>query len=230
MNKLVVIIGGDDMTKQLHKAIIIGAIWGMTEATVGYVLHLFAAQIGWMLWFPIAFLFIHMAYGTTKSYALTILSAGVAASLKLINLFFPVRADMVFNPAVSILLEALSVVLVYHYITKNKKNEPAFFEILLIGFTWRVLYVSYVHLLPTNLLEISPAGSMQAFARFLFFENVLNTLLITVGMLVVKKFRLLNFERLYSRMNLAFSNKPVLKPVVSVLSLVIAVFLKLVTI
>lgn len=218
------------MAKNLHKIIILGSAWGIIEATLGYFLHMYTIGIGWALWFPIAFFFINKAYQWTKNFSCVMATALIASSLKLLNLFFPVRIDMVFNPAVSIIVEALSVVLVYHFVVSGKRDKPHIFDILLIGFVWRTLYLSYVFLLPEHLLEISPAATALSFTRFMFFENIANSALICIGLLLAKKIKILNSDGLLNRIDKITAQKRLLKPVLCSLMLVLAVIVELVTI
>lgn len=218
------------MAKNLHKAVILGSIWGAIEATLGCFLHIFTVGIGWALWFPIAFFFINKAYQWTKSYPCVMATAAVASSIKLINLFFPVRVDMVINPAVSIIFEALSVVLVYHYVVNGERGKPHIFDILLIGFTWRTLYLGYVFLLPEHLLAISPAATALSFTKFMFFENVANSTLIFAGFLLAKKLKNLDTDRLFAWIDGVTTQKRLLKPGLSFLAFFLAVIIKLITI
>lgn len=218
------------MLKHLHKIIILGAVWGITEATVGYFLHMFAAGLGWALWFPIAFFFINKSYRWMKSFSSVMMTAVIASSLKLINLFFPVRIDMVFNPAVSIILEALSVILVYHFVMSGKRDKLNVFDILLIGFAWRAFYLTYVFLLPQPLLEISPAATALSFSRFMFFENAANSALIYAGLLLAERLKCLSFDGLLNWFENITERKRLLKPVFCSLMFVLAVILQLVTV
>lgn len=218
------------MIKNLHKIIILGSVWGIIEATLGYFLHIYTVGIGWAIWFPIAFFFINRAYQWTKNSFCVMATAILASSLKLINLFFPVRIDMVFNPAVSIILEALSVVLVYHFVVSGKRDKLNVFDILLTGFTWRTFYLTYVFLLPHHLLEISPAATALSFSRFMFFENVTNSALIFVGLFLSERIKYLNFDELLNRFDNITAHKRLIKPILCSFMLVLAVIVKLVTV
>ena len=165
------------MKKNLYVLIILGAAWGIFEATAGYLLHLFGLRIGWMIWFPAAYFFIRRAYGETKNIRGTMGMAIFAASLKLVNLFFPGRIDMVVNPAVSMILEALSVVLIYRYMEKENPLAALF-----AGFVWRGLYVIYVMCMPRSFVEAAPFLTLRSLITFLVFENVINATCITAAM------------------------------------------------
>jgi hypothetical protein len=42
------------MEKLMLAVLFYGGIWGVFEATVGYLLHLLPFSIGWLVWYPIA--------------------------------------------------------------------------------------------------------------------------------------------------------------------------------
>jgi hypothetical protein len=169
------------MRKHFSKCLLLGSAWGIAEATLGYLLHRFALGIGWLFWFPVAYFFIAKCWRWTKSPMAVMATALIAASLKFVDLFFPVRIDMVINPAASIIAEALSAALVYAYVSKRRAEASPLLEIaevVMISSLWRIIYISYVLCLPSSLIAISPVADPVSFAKFLFLENSANILLI----------------------------------------------------
>ena len=167
------------MKKTICYVLIIGAAWGITEATVGHFLHLFTLRIGYLFWFPIAFFFLNAIYRITKSTYCMLFSALLAASIKLIDLNFTPRIDYVINPAVSIVLEAISAFFVFRYYKQKENSVPIHWGSLLsTGLAWKSLYICYLFLLPKSFIELSCLKDMTSFAKFLFFETFLNTVLL----------------------------------------------------
>jgi hypothetical protein len=96
-------------------ALACGALWGSAEATLGHLLHLARIPgLAGFIMFPVALFFLTRAYGSTGRLGVLPATAAVAASVKLVDAFFP-GADLqaVLNPAQAILLEGLAVTLFY---------------------------------------------------------------------------------------------------------------------
>ncbi|NCA66751.1 MAG: hypothetical protein EOM87_01660 [Clostridia bacterium] len=150
-----------------------GALWGLFEATAGYLLHLLPANIGWVVWFPAAFIFMERVYNKTgKPYAV-LLVALFASSVKLLNLFMPgIRIDRVLNPAISILLEGITVFSVF-LIFKNSWDKTAA-KAVYAAVIWRGLYLAYLLFVPQWMFDISPLADASRLISFLVMESFIN--------------------------------------------------------
>lgn len=183
------------MNKNFYKIIFLGSVWGITEATLGHILHTCELPIGWLVWFPVAYFFLSRAYNLTGNINSVVYTALISASIKLIDLFFSPRFDYVLNPAVSILLEAFAFLAVYKFIvSKNESDKLNVMNIFIIGFLWKILYISYLFILPKNLLNISPVSTSISFVKFFFLETVTNTALIIGVAFACKKTKPLSFS------------------------------------
>jgi len=80
--------------------IVWGSLWGIFEATVGYLLHLVPFNYGYLVWYPVACFFMANIYRKTSRVSSLFYIGLLSAAIKLINLLFPVRIDKVINPAV----------------------------------------------------------------------------------------------------------------------------------
>jgi len=207
------------MSKNIYKALIIGSLWGIIEATLGYVTHMIGLSIGWLIWYPIAFIFIYKSYSLTNSYPSVMITAFVASSLKLLNLFFPGRIDYVINPAVAIIFEAVSFIIV----SKRVGNKYDIFNLAFIGFTYRILYLAYVRLLPENLMLLSQVADITKFAKFMFSETVINVLLIYSFLFLTSKYRIVSFAKLKDKIRAITNRRKLLVPFFSVSSVVFAI-------
>ncbi|NLL56330.1 MAG: hypothetical protein GX242_03850 [Clostridiales bacterium] len=165
--------------KILNKVFFWGALWGIFEATIGYLLHLLPINIGYLFWFPLAVFFMERAYKSTGKLYSVLLIAVFASIIKLTNLFTGIRIDKVINPAASIILEGLTVFLAYHFFnklpTQNKATKAA-----IISLSWRFLYIIYLLFIPEFMYSISALASRQKLIHFLLIESVFNFLFIYV--------------------------------------------------
>ena len=167
------------MGKKISAVIFWGAVWGLVEATLGYVLHSLSLSVGWFFWFPLAYFFMDRVYKQTGSSISVLCTAAIAAIIKLVDFLFPVRIDMVINPAVSILLEGL-VVFAAIKISEHKQDFYRFryLEALTVSVGWRVLYILYIFLMPAFYFNLSPLRAINPFMKFFLLESVMNSLII----------------------------------------------------
>lgn len=165
------------MKKHISIIVFYGALWGLVEATLGHVLHVLPMKIGWMFWFPIAFFFMKTIYLKTGEKSSVIYLAIIAALIKLIDFFNPVRIDYVINPAISIILEGLVMFAGLKIIEKYKVTIN-YFSLISISTGWRILYILYVLCLPYSWIKISPIGDWNHFSQYFIIENIINSLII----------------------------------------------------
>lgn len=209
------------MKNNMYKAILLGAAWGIFEATVGYLLHFYGIKIGSYIWFPIAYFFVHKAYRYTGSLSAAMLTAFIAAALKLVNLLLPGRVDMVINPAVSIILEALAVVMVYKYVINREMDKINPFTIALTGFIWRGLYVFYIFSMPRAYFDISSFTAMESFLEFIFVKNIITIAIISAGFYMGKVFSR-QLDGASTRLRERLGKRAVLNPAIAAGSVAIA--------
>src|SRR6056297_783451 len=114
-----------------------GGLWGILEATLGFALHFLPPGFAGMFMFPIGFYFMYNAYRTTDQHSTIFYTALVAAALKLSNLILPFNTVMsAVNPAVSIILEGLVVLVGVRAIVMGKKLATPY----LMSLSWTVLF------------------------------------------------------------------------------------------
>lgn len=172
--------------------IVWGGLWGIFEATVGYLVHLLPISIGWFIWYPIACFFMFNVYRKTKRSRDVILVGVLAACIKLLNLFLPGRIDRVLNPAVSIIFEALTlaaVIFIYKHLTTGKKKSLIIraISVLSMNTSWRILYALYLlFLVPDWIREISVISSTNALITFFVVHNLLTSLILFGGSIIIK--------------------------------------------
>lgn len=176
----------------LTAVLVWGGLWGIFEATVGYLLHLLPLSIGWLVWYPVACFFMLNVYRKTRRTETILLVGLLSACIKLFNLFLPGTIDRVLNPAVSIVLEAVTLsagVYAYRHFVAAKKKPliTAAIAILCMNTGWRVLYALYLlFLVPDWMREVSVISSANALVIFFVLHNLLTGLVLFGGSLLAK--------------------------------------------
>ncbi len=167
------------MKKYLSGIIFWGAFWGLTEATLGYLLHLLSLDIGWILWFPLAFFFISSVYRRTNSLYSVIFTSFLAAAVKMIDFIMPTSPDRIINPVVSIILEGFAVFVLFKLVyDRRDAHRTGFLGVLSVSIGWRLLYIAYMLIMPASFAAISPLRSATTLLSFLIVESMANCLVI----------------------------------------------------
>ncbi len=163
--------------KQLVQIIFFGAIWGIIEASLGYVLHFIPAAIAGSIMFPIVGIILYRAYNVTESKAALVYIAFVAALIKSVNFLLPqISIYKTINPMMSIVMEALLVVVVISMVTsQNPGRKFAAMPIASIG--WRTLFIAwmtYQYLTTGNLAPY--ISTTSAIIGFIVIEGLISGL------------------------------------------------------
>ncbi len=127
-----------DTRKLLRIVLLYGGLWGMTEATLGYLLHFLPNGFSGMFMFPIAFYFMFNAFRMSGKQSTIFLTAIIAAAIKLSDLFVPLQTPLsAINPAVSIILESL---VTFAFVKVYKENRH-YAGAAVISLSWMVILV-----------------------------------------------------------------------------------------
>lgn len=185
------------MRKNLLAILFFGSLWGIIEATLGYVLHLLPIKIGSFIWLPLAFFFMRQVYKNTGKISSIIYISIMAASIKMLNLFLPVRVDKVINPAISIILEGLSCASITYIIKlKNSVNEKRNLILedisvaIVFNTVWRSMYMIYLICASAWIYNASALTSQSASFKFIVIDNLLTSIIISSYMLVGEKYKM----------------------------------------
>jgi hypothetical protein len=179
------------MKKTIPMILFWGAVWGICEATIGYVLHLAAVALPGLpgaLMFPIGFWCMYKARKDTGKVYAPLSIAAVAASIKLVDFLVPgYDAIRVVNPALSILLEGLAVAAVYTALDAPGRMRD-YLKALGSGVLWRAMFAAYLFVislfgLPAGLVT----GGIETLLRFVLLESFYNSLVIFTGLRLVPK-------------------------------------------
>ena len=174
-------------------ALTIGALWGIFESTLGYLLHLLPVNLGFLVWYPIACYFLTKAYRESGRASAVLLTAMFASLIKLFNLILPGRIDQVLNPAVSIIFEGIAVwaaVFIFHRMHARMKNSRWLTAALALGANslWRVLFALYLAVaVPGWVRDISVIRSVDTFLHFMIVDNLAGGVVAWLGFQALKR-------------------------------------------
>lgn len=204
--------------KKFSSIILLGSIWGIIEATLGWSLHILHLPGSNLILYSLAAIIMMLAVQNTKKASSAFIVALVAAMIKSTNLIIgTVPPFWVINPAVSIVLEGLSFYLVYLVLLQGKlklsnKVYLSFLSALFILFISQVIFYGW-RIISHEFINNNPAiTSTNLFAEFpsCLFQSVCRLVLITAAIFLLRD------KSLYLK---------VVKPVLSCALLIIAVIL-----
>jgi len=161
------------MKKEISIIVFWGAIWGLVEATLGYILHIINLgffNISGLIMFPIGFYFMNRAYKECNKISVIFYVSIIAAFIKLTNLIIPGMIVMkVVNPATAILLEGICVLGIYKLFEKNN-NYFKYILPILVSLGWRGAYAL--------LIKLSIISGTITYFNFIVLEGVINSVFI----------------------------------------------------
>ena len=164
--------------------VLMGLLWGVTELTAGYLLHLLHIPIAGAFLMPVGVISMLSVYLRGGSKSALFLVSLIAASVKLITIFFvPVtNFYLVINPVVAILLEGLIMIIPITIIFKLKSHRVpgifiAFFAAILF---YKFAFISFQALLSINTGAPALGGlNIIENSGFLFIETLISSVIIT---------------------------------------------------
>ena len=150
-----------------------GSLWGLGEATLGHLLHIFGVPglAGFVL-FPLGLFFMIQAYAATGRRAAIWSMALVACSIKMADFFLPAPTPFtVINPCLAILLESLAVMLLLPARGLSQRHL-SFFRLWFVSGAWRMGYALCVWVIAQifpaqSFLDLGPGRVLQ----FLVLES-----------------------------------------------------------
>jgi hypothetical protein len=222
------------MKKYASIIIFWGALWGLEEATLGHLLHITTLNIGWFLWFPLAYFFMGMVYKQTGKLKPILFTSIIAAAIKLVDLFMTTNLIIIVCPAISILLEGVSLFAVLKLIDwKKHLYKHTLFKVTVSSVLWRSLYTVAILTIPIWIMPNYPYSTISLLLKFILFEGLINSLFI-YGIIILAKVinRINEKENTYSRklMNKIAESKLMkeicFKPVVSLSLLAVALIIQ----
>jgi len=157
--------------------IFFGAIWGILEASLGYLLQFLPPLVSGSIMFPIGATILTITYLNTKSKQSIIWVGVIAATIKSINFFMPGLLPIkTYNPMIAIMLQSLVMVGVC-YLIDLKKVSYNILGLAAASILWRVLF--YVNITINHTLtgfRFPQLVSQTATFEFIFTYGILGSL------------------------------------------------------
>ncbi|MBU1141980.1 MAG: hypothetical protein KKG64_05590, partial [Firmicutes bacterium] len=158
-----------------------GAVWGILEATLGYVLQFLPPLVSGSVMFPIAATLMIITYQNTKSKSAMIYVAAIAASIKAINFFLPGLPPIkTYNPMIAIMLQSL-VMVVFLPLIEKKPLALKVTGIALVGLSWRMLFLGNIAI--NHALTAFPfvqLASLSNMAEFVLYLGLMEALVLSL--------------------------------------------------
>jgi hypothetical protein len=177
------------MNKKLWvQVLFFGSIWGILEATIGHVLHFIPATIAGSIMFPIASVILYKAYQKTESRFSLFYIGGVASAIKAVDFLLPqLSVFKTINPMISIVLEALVVVLVAQLLI-SKSPTKKYIALPIASITWRSLFISWMGLQYVTTGNLAPyIKTFGAGFEFVVISGLLSGLIASLFIYVADK-------------------------------------------
>ena len=166
--------------KNMKTFVFWGSLWGLAEATLGSVFHIVPWVAGFFM-FPIGFYFMKKALNDSGKLVSIFYTASIAAGIKLTGLFLPFQNPAkILNPAASIMIEAMAVILFFKVFTYDKGHFKLR-EIITAALGWRLIFITYHMVLLSfslydGILQMEPLTMV----RFLLLESFINAFIIAL--------------------------------------------------
>lgn len=171
------------LLKHLSIVVFYGALWGIVEASVGYVLHFLPALIAGTIMFPFASLILYRTYKASQN-QWSLLGAGmIAIIIKSVNFFMPFNnVFKIINPMISILLESLVLMVVIKSLSSSKWLTKI--SLLTVSsVVWRGLFIGYlgIQALTTGFIAVQ-ISSLYEVTSFMIISGLISAAM-SVGVL-----------------------------------------------
>lgn len=155
-----------------------GSLWGLVEATIGYLLHLVRLQgyrgVTSFFLFPMACYYMNRVRRETSKREPIIYMAVLAAAIKLLDFLIPGHDPIrVLFPAMAIVLEGLAVYGAF-ILAGYKDRGFGYISALFASLSWRIVFITvqFITLAPKDM------PTSQAAVRFLIIDSLVNSILI----------------------------------------------------
>lgn len=185
-----------------------GAIWGVIEASLGYLLHFLPPTIAGIIMFPIAAFILMKAYRAMGKRSALIYVGIIAAGIKAVDFLIPgMMAFKTINPMISIVMESLMVAAAYPLLSGNKTYKQILGSIF-SSMGWRTGYVLYmaIQFLITGFVS-SYITSASAVVNFILLNGLFSGLLVYAMIYIDLKtvYRSIKFRPVYAFIALAMA-------------------------
>jgi hypothetical protein len=181
------------MKKYVSAIIFCGALWGLEEATLGHLLHITTLNIGWLLWFPLAYFFMSMVYKQTGKLNSILYTSIIVGAIKLVDLFMTTNLVIIVCPALSIVSEGISLFAILRIIDMMKlAQKHKLVEIISTSLLWRAFFLLCLLFIPTWIMASYPYKGISSIFKLLLYEGLINSLFIYGTVILTKKVKEIN--------------------------------------
>lgn len=167
------------LIKFVCQIIFFGAVWGIVEGTLGYILQFMPPLISGFIMFPIAAFILIKAYKSTNTRLSLIYIGLIAATIKSVDLFLPgLSIYKTINPMMAIIFESMVVAVAYPALSSRKIAKQAIGSIV-VSVGWRtgfILYMIGIHLLTG--LSVTYLASFNLAFNFVMINGIISGLLV----------------------------------------------------
>lgn len=201
------------------EVVFFGSVWGILEASLGYVLHFLPTLLSGTVMFAIASFLLYRAYRRTQSKTALFTIGVIAAAIKALDFFLPAHPVYgyvkVINPMFCIVVEAL-VLAVLLPVLVQKKSLPSLAVLPGASILWRGMFIFYLIFQDAVFGTVSTQlSSVSSGFTFVVWQG-----LISGGLALVLYGINLGLEK-------ALKTKIVVRPVLAALTFVAAVVITL---
>lgn len=177
-----------DIKKISTYALFYGSLWGITEATLGHLLHTLPVLISGSIMFPIALFLMLRAYESTQSRSTLFLMGVTAAAIKLIDIVIPgLPAIKTLNPMIAIMLEASAVALFILLLNRHSIFSTIMGS-LSVSLIWRALFVSISYFIHNNTsANIGWVNSSERVYSFIITNGLISSLIVLFIIILNRK-------------------------------------------
>lgn len=165
-------------TVLLSEIVFFGSIWGILEASLGYVLHFLPVLLSGTVMFAVASFLLTRAYQRTESRKVLFGVGVLTALIKAFDFFLPAHPVYgyvkVINPMFCIVLE--SVVLAFVIPVLLKKNAAISWTVLPIAsILWRAVFIFYLIFQDTVFGTVSSQlSSFASGSQFVLLQGLIS--------------------------------------------------------
>jgi len=163
--------------QNLSTIIFFGAIWGLLEATLGYLLQFLPPLVSGSIMFPIGATLLIYTYKNTTHKSSVIYVALIAASIKAVNFFMPgLMPIKTYNPMIAIMLQSFAVISILN-LFDHRSHAVKILGLGLASFLWRGLFlmnISINHALTG--FKFQQLVSIQASLNFVLLYGLMGAL------------------------------------------------------
>jgi hypothetical protein len=175
-----------------------------------------------------------MVYKQTGKLNSVLFTSIIASAIKLIDLFMTTNLIIVICPALSIVLESISLFAVLKIVNRKKlMQKHKLTQIISASLLWRVLLLLSLLFIPIWIMPLYPFKSISSILKLLVYEGLINSLFIYGTIILAKKINERNdkqdtfFKQLiYKIMQSKLMKGTCFKPVISLCLLAVAMIIQ----